>query len=253
MLSKVHGISLLRNVSIYILSIMLICSFGSFVFAKTKASSRKTAVKKRSKKVQTKKVQKQTKMEAKPSAAPKAIGSNQPAANRMPKKELIQFVITDLHRGITRDQRLLKSPRVVTLQVLSPRRQLRESLWKGQSLQVFRMVPLNTPNISLAELFENDDMPDGELNIPELPPIRVAVGSLEIKSVHGMTLQAIVKTDDLASRDLFTQLGEAKVVMIGDLAERPQPQAKIEKPVQRKTRKTAKPTPFERKEMRWQM
>jgi hypothetical protein len=204
-------------------------------------------------KKKSKKANQKTEVKVSEDADSNMSPSNQPVAKRLPKRELIQFVITDLHRGVTRDQRLLKSPRVVTLQVLSPRRSLSESLWKGKSLQVFRMVPLNAPNISLAELFENDDMPEGELNIPELPPIRVAVGSLEIKSVHGMTLQAIVKTDDLASRDLFTQLGEAKVVMIGDLAERPQPKVEAVKRAPRKARKTAKPTPFERKEMRWQM
>ena len=91
------------------------------------------------------------------------------------------------------------------------------------------------------------------MNLPQLPPVRVSVGSLVIKSVHGMTLQAVVQNDDLSSRDLFTDLGEAKVVMIGDLAERPKPKAPIVKKAPRRVRKAPKNTLYERKEMRWQM
>ena len=48
-------------------------------------------------------------------------------------------------------------------------------------------------------------------------------------------------------------MGEAKVVMIGDLAERPQPKEMIIKKAPRRVRKAPKSTPFERKEMRWKM
>jgi hypothetical protein len=161
----------------------------------------------------------------------------------------VKFIVTEIRRGITRSQRTLSSPRMVTLQVVSPRRPLDERSWKGKRLSVFRLRPVK----SAIALPNQDDDPSLESEYI-LPPMRVDIGKVKIRSVHGMTLQAVVVNDDLISRSADVTTSEARVVMINDLASEPVPQLKGDKKSRvRRTRKAQKVDPFERKEMRWKM
>jgi hypothetical protein len=170
--------------------------------------------------------------------------ASQPAAKSV--SPIVQFVITDIQRGLTRDRRVLSSPRVVTMQVLSPRRPLKESLWKGKMLEVFRLISVGMSSRAHMEADEENVM-------PHIPPVRLMVGTVKIKSVHGMTVQAVVQGDDLTSGDGLSVTGDARVVMLGDLAERPTPKVREVKQAPRRVRKAKKLNPFQRKDMRWKL
>lgn len=145
----------------------------------------------------------------------------------------MRFRIIKIDRGISRDARLLSSPRIVTLSTVDPISYLDESAWRGKKLGVFHRVPISVG--------------DGEVAYTQ-----IKVGVIKIKSVYQSTLQAEVVQDDL-TRGLSERQGEARVVMLGDIARLEAPIVAPTKPKVRRFAKPKKASPFERKDMRWRL
>ena len=147
----------------------------------------------------------------------------------------MSFRITKMDRGISPDSRKFVAPRVITLTAIGPIAHLNESVWRGKRLAVFHTssVQLTSDGVSVGTIEEK-------------------VGEIKIQSVYQSTLQAIVVLDDI-TRGLQARRGEARVVMIGDVARLERPIKAPPKPKVRRYAKPKKRSPYEREDMRWRL
>ena len=146
----------------------------------------------------------------------------------------MRFRISKLDRGISSESRVFVAPRVITLTSIGPIAHLAESTWRGKRLAVFHKSPVYSKSGSLLGMSEEK------------------VGEIKIQSVYQSTLQALVVLDDV-TRGLQSRKGEARVVMLGDIARLERPIKAPAKPKVKRYVKPKKRSPYEREDMRWRL
>jgi hypothetical protein len=146
----------------------------------------------------------------------------------------MRFRISKLDRGISSESRVFVAPRVITLTSIGPVAHLAESTWRGKRLAVFHKSPVYSKSGSLLGMSEEK------------------VGEIKIQSVYQSTLQALVVLDDV-TRGLQSRKGEARVVMLGDIARLERPIKAPPKPKVKRYVKPKKRSPYEREDMRWRL
>ena len=185
-----------------------------------------------------------------PSTAQSAQPSAEPATSEAPievaeEPPLISdpmkmvFRISRLERGVSPDSRLFIAPRVITLTAVGPIAHLDESVWRGKRLAVFHKSPVQIAGAQA----------DGQANVAL---VEEKVGEIKIQSVYQATMQAVVSLDDV-TRGLAARRGEARVVMLGDVARLERPIKPRAKPKVRRARKPKQRSPYEREDMRWRL